>query len=279
MKATILSLVFIVFGFTAYAQIGIGTTNPAATAALDIESTTKGLLFPRLTQTQRNAITNPALGLMIFCTNCAAQGEPQFYNGTSWVNMIGGAASTAQAQPPYTIGQEVLGGKVGYILQSGDPGYDANVQHGLIVATSDQSTGAQWGCKGTVMSNNPQGTNVVNGTSAIGRGNTNTQNIISECATSGIAARICGDLVQGGYSDWYLPSYQEFLKIFQNNSTWGGFSNAYYWTSTQDGNLIYPSYITDAANKAVATGGGSMGGGYGPTDKDNSYYVRAIRSY
>ena len=109
MKATILSLVFIVFGFTAYAQIGIGTTNPAATAALDIESTTKGLLFPRLTQTQRNAITNPALGLMIFCTNCAAQGEPQFYNGTSWVNMIGGAASTAQAQPPYTIGQEVLG--------------------------------------------------------------------------------------------------------------------------------------------------------------------------
>lgn len=92
MKATILSLVFIVFGFTAYAQIGIGTTNPAATAALDIESTTKGLLFPRLTQTQRNAITNPALGLMIFCTNCAAQGQPQFYNGTSWNSMLKSAS-------------------------------------------------------------------------------------------------------------------------------------------------------------------------------------------
>ncbi len=58
MKAIILSFVFIGLGFTTYAQIGIGTTNPAATAALDIESTTKGLLIPRLTQTQRNAIAS-----------------------------------------------------------------------------------------------------------------------------------------------------------------------------------------------------------------------------
>jgi hypothetical protein len=56
MKATILSFAFFVLGFTTYAQIGIGTTSPAATAALDIESTTKGLLIPRLTQTQRDAI-------------------------------------------------------------------------------------------------------------------------------------------------------------------------------------------------------------------------------
>jgi hypothetical protein len=69
MKAIILSFVFIGLGFTTYAQIGIGTTSPAATAALDIESTTKGLLIPRLTQTQRNAIQSPATGLMIFCTD------------------------------------------------------------------------------------------------------------------------------------------------------------------------------------------------------------------
>ena len=66
MKAIILSFVFIGLGFTTYAQIGIGTTSPAATAALDIESTTKGLLIPRLTQTQRDAIQSPASGLMIF---------------------------------------------------------------------------------------------------------------------------------------------------------------------------------------------------------------------
>jgi hypothetical protein len=92
MKAIILSFVFIGLGFTTYAQIGIGTTNPAATAALDIESTTKGLLIPRLTQTQRNAIQSPATGLMIFCTDCAAQGQPQFYNGASWNSMLKSAS-------------------------------------------------------------------------------------------------------------------------------------------------------------------------------------------
>jgi hypothetical protein len=92
MKAIILSFVFIGLGFTTYAQIGIGTTSPAATAALDIESTTKGLLIPRLTQTQRNAIQSPATGLMIFCTDCAAQGQPQFYNGASWNSMLKSAS-------------------------------------------------------------------------------------------------------------------------------------------------------------------------------------------
>jgi len=92
MKAIFLSVLFIGLGFTTYAQIGIGTTSPSATAALDIESTTKGLLIPRLTQTQRDAIPSPATGLMIFCTDCAAQGEPQFYNGASWNSMLKSAS-------------------------------------------------------------------------------------------------------------------------------------------------------------------------------------------
>lgn len=92
MKATILSFVFIGLGFTTYAQIGIGTTSPAATAALDIESTTKGLLIPRLTQTQRDAIESPATGLIIFCTDCEAQGQPQFYNGAIWNSMLKSAS-------------------------------------------------------------------------------------------------------------------------------------------------------------------------------------------
>jgi len=42
------------------------------------------------------------------------------------------------------IGDSYGGGIVAYILQSGDPYYDVNVQHGLIAATADQSTGIQW---------------------------------------------------------------------------------------------------------------------------------------
>jgi hypothetical protein len=45
-----------------------------------------------MTETQRNAISAPAAGLIVYCTNCGA-GESQYYNGTSWVNMVGGTAT------------------------------------------------------------------------------------------------------------------------------------------------------------------------------------------
>jgi hypothetical protein len=47
-------------------SVGIGTTAPSNSAALDIKSTEKGVLFPRLTSAQRNAIVDPANGLHIF---------------------------------------------------------------------------------------------------------------------------------------------------------------------------------------------------------------------
>jgi uncharacterized protein (TIGR02145 family) len=71
--------------------VGIGTTTPAASAQLDVSSTTKGFLPPRLTQAQRDAITNPVPGLMIWCNNCVAPaGELQVFNGIIWTNMNGG---------------------------------------------------------------------------------------------------------------------------------------------------------------------------------------------
>jgi hypothetical protein len=52
-----------------YAQVGIGTTLPDASSALDIFSTSKGFLMPRLTTVQRDLITSPATGLMIYNTS------------------------------------------------------------------------------------------------------------------------------------------------------------------------------------------------------------------
>lgn len=49
-----------------YAQVGIGTTLPDASSVLDVFSTSKGLLMPQLSTIQRDAITLPANGLMIY---------------------------------------------------------------------------------------------------------------------------------------------------------------------------------------------------------------------
>ena len=71
----------------------VGTASPNASAVLEAASTTKGLLPPRMTNAQRNAIATPAAGLMVWCTNCGSAGELQVYNGTTWTNMVGGSAS------------------------------------------------------------------------------------------------------------------------------------------------------------------------------------------
>ena len=85
-------MVWLVLVFTAniYAQVGIGTSNPASSAQLDVTSTTSGFLPPRMTFAQRNAIPNPATGLVVWCIDCD---ELQIYNGTIWKNLAGRIAS------------------------------------------------------------------------------------------------------------------------------------------------------------------------------------------
>ena len=68
-------------------NVGIGTTSPDSSAALDISSSNKGFLMPRLTKNQRNTIPNPKAGLIIYQTDSTA-GTYQF-NGNSW-SIIGG---------------------------------------------------------------------------------------------------------------------------------------------------------------------------------------------
>ena len=63
-------------------KVGIGTTNPNTSALLDLSSTSKGFLAPRMTKTQRDLIVNPAEGLLIYQTDNTA--GHYFFNGTSW---------------------------------------------------------------------------------------------------------------------------------------------------------------------------------------------------
>ena len=66
-KITLITLTL--FTALSYAQVGINTETPDASAALDINSTNAGLLIPRLTQNQRDAVSNPATGLLIYQTD------------------------------------------------------------------------------------------------------------------------------------------------------------------------------------------------------------------
>lgn len=61
--------------------VGIGITSPDASAKVDISSTTKGVLLPRMTGTQMGAISSPATGLMIYNTDSSAF---CFYTGSAW---------------------------------------------------------------------------------------------------------------------------------------------------------------------------------------------------
>ena len=351
MKKTILLFLLIILcnGFVK-AQIGIGTSSPNAKAALEVYSTSKGLLPPRLTYAEKNAITSPPAGLLLWCSNCGANGELQVYNGTEWVNMVGSTASNAlpslaitttassiagttatsggnvtndggstvsargicwsntsnpttanskttesgttgsfssnltglNASTTYyvrayatnavgtaygaeisfttssiSIGDPYQGGIVAYILTVGDPGYDAGVQHGFVATTADK-TAAIWGCSGTSITTSE----------AIGAGNANTTAIITACSTAGIVAKLCADLVEGGNSDWYLPSRNELAKMYLNRALIGGFNGTFYQTSSQfnDENAWLRKFSIDYP--------GEYGG-----DKAIPYVYRPIHSF
>ena len=83
MKKLLLSAAFIAASFTSIAQVGVGTTTPDASSALEVKSTSKGLLLPRLTKSQRDAIGSPVAGLTVYCIDCNS-GEISLFNGSTW---------------------------------------------------------------------------------------------------------------------------------------------------------------------------------------------------
>lgn len=82
-----------------FPQVGINSDNsaPDSSAILDAKSTSKGFLPPRMTTTQRNAITNPAEGLQIYNTDCKTL---QYFNGNVWISL--GPSVTVQPPVPST---------------------------------------------------------------------------------------------------------------------------------------------------------------------------------
>jgi hypothetical protein len=88
----IILLLFTLLSYSAYSQVGIGIDVADNSAILDITSTSKGLLVPRMTESQKNAIASPATSLMIYQTD----GIVGFYsyNGTNWLRLINNDSPT-----------------------------------------------------------------------------------------------------------------------------------------------------------------------------------------
>ncbi|MDN3641727.1 hypothetical protein QWY87_03390 [Lutimonas halocynthiae] len=74
-------ILVLLFSTSLTAQVGIGTTSPDASSALEVASTDKGFLMPRMTTVQREAIATPANGLMVFDTDTNSQWT---YIGGAW---------------------------------------------------------------------------------------------------------------------------------------------------------------------------------------------------
>jgi hypothetical protein len=147
------------------------------------------------------------------------------------------------------IGESYGGGIVFYVYDNG--------KHGLIAATSDQSTGIQWSIT------NPVTNAVRNG---IHGGISNTERIIINQGAGSYAAQLCANYIGGDYADWYLPSKHELNLLYLQKTVVGGFTSYFYWSSTE---VSYSGAWTQNFN----------GGGQVNLGKVNAYYVRAIRAF
>jgi len=82
----LVAAILLFIGLQLSAQVSINTdgSQPDPSAGLDVKFNNKGILLPRITKEQRNAINSPANGLMVFCTNCGTDGSLSIYSNGSW---------------------------------------------------------------------------------------------------------------------------------------------------------------------------------------------------
>ena len=263
MKRYFTLLATLILALNTFGQVGVNTTTPDASSALDITSTTGGLLPPRMTTTQRDAISSAAIGLVLFNTTLnTLQINVGDASTANWVNLSSDTSTT------YSIGDFAHGGIVFWVDETG--------QHGLVCAKEDQSTGVRW-YAGTNGNTQAKGDGPYSGEE-------NTLIIISAQVPIGddgstYAARICNELQisEGGktYGDWYLPSKEELNIMYHNKTTieatafsngGDGFFIDIYWSSTE--------YEDDAAwTQSFYDGSQSL------YYKDTTSNVRAVRAF
>ncbi len=246
--------------YSANAQVGIGTTNPAANAMLDIESTDKGFLPPRVDlddiSTEAPLTGTVTAGMIIYNEGGDEPDGLYMWDGTAWVKLNNEKSS-------HYVGEIYQGGVICWLDNTGE--------HGLIISMVDQTAAAFSNIELLGNTNNWDGAS-------------NTAAITGQSGHTSGAAKICEDYTNadygtGIYSDWYLPSVAEwnivyaYLFVLQRTISNDGnpatipISMRTYWSSTEfNSNAAYGYEIWD--------------GGCDITPKNyNTTFVRAMRAF
>ena len=160
----ILSIIFFLLmydiNYISAQNIGINSTGatPDPSAMLDVSSTTGGVLVPRMTSAQRNAIASPATGLIVFDTNTASF---YYYDGSAWVNLgsTGPAGATGPTGP--TGAASTVAGPTGPIGATGTAGVaGATGPAGVAGATGPAGVAGATGSAGPAGATGPTGPSV-----------------------------------------------------------------------------------------------------------------------
>ena len=140
MKLSLFTKLFLILGLiysSIYAQIGIGTVNPEQSSVLDVTSTNKGFLPPRMTTSERDAINGGdiAIGLVIYNedTKCI-----EFYMGTGWSNPCGTGATPVDPLPANIT---LTAGQIKYITSIFDEDYLPYTPPTVVANTNTGTTG------------------------------------------------------------------------------------------------------------------------------------------
>src|SRR6185503_13864259 len=118
MKKSFISAFLILLFCQVRGQVGIGTSNPDPSAQLDINSTSRGALLPRMTTSQRNAIINPAAGLLVYDIDKRAI---YMYDNSKWLPMMFATGNNQLPPTPVQASDGAGGDEFGYVAaMSGD---------------------------------------------------------------------------------------------------------------------------------------------------------------
>ena len=145
-------------------------------------------------------------------------------------------------------GTSYLGGKIAYIFQSGDAGYIAGETHGFIIMEHKMGMTAVFGTDGTYYSNGGTST-------GFGTGMQNTRSLASKSWAN--FAKYIYNVSYHSYSDWYVPSFEEWNKIGPNWRYLGIPDGTFHASSESGSNSYFFSAYVSYGYLSASTGSGS----------------------